>query len=32
VERLISSALEKLEAQRVDELPRLARRYGLGGS
>ena len=31
VERLISSALEKLGAERQDELPRLARRYGLGG-
>jgi DNA-binding CsgD family transcriptional regulator len=31
VERLIASALEKLGAERPDELPRLARRYGLGG-
>jgi DNA-binding NarL/FixJ family response regulator len=31
VERLIASALEKLGAERPGELPRLARRYGLGG-
>jgi DNA-binding CsgD family transcriptional regulator len=32
VERLVSSALEKLGTDRLDELPRLARRYGLGGT
>jgi DNA-binding CsgD family transcriptional regulator len=31
VGRLIESALEKLGAEHPDELPRLARRYGLGG-
>jgi DNA-binding CsgD family transcriptional regulator len=31
VERLLASALEKLGGDRRDELPRLARRYGLGG-
>jgi DNA-binding CsgD family transcriptional regulator len=30
VERLLASALEKLGAQRREELPKLARRYGLG--
>jgi DNA-binding CsgD family transcriptional regulator len=32
VERLIASALEKLGSARRHDLPRLARRYGLGGA
>jgi DNA-binding CsgD family transcriptional regulator len=32
VDRLIASGLEKLGTDRLEELPRLARRYGLGGS
>jgi DNA-binding CsgD family transcriptional regulator len=32
VDELLAAALQKLGAMDVDELPRLARRYGLGGS
>jgi DNA-binding CsgD family transcriptional regulator len=32
LDRLLASALDKLGADRRDELPRLARRYGLGGT